>query len=116
MSDGFITLPGAPLPLVSTPRPSTPAVPDEIRRTAEEFESVFLAEMLRPMFDGIETDGLGGGGIGEETFRPMLIDRYAEALSKSGGVGIADAIVRELLRMQGSAALPTEENVDGAAR
>lgn len=114
MSDGFIALPGAPLPLLSSP--TAPAIPDEIRRTAEEFESVFLAEMLKPMFDGLQTDGLGGGGIGEETFRPLLIDQYAQALSQAGGVGIADAIMRELLRMQGGVELATEENADGLAR
>jgi flagellar protein FlgJ len=76
------------------------APPDELRRIAEQFESVFLNEMLAPMFQGIETDGLGGGGMGEEMFRPMLIEQYATALSHSGGIGLADAIVRELTRMQ----------------
>lgn len=94
MTDGPIPI-GAPLPL--TPRPTAP---DEVRRAAQEFESVFLAQMLAPMFEGIDTDGLGGGGLGEEIFRPMLVERYAEALSKAGGVGIADSVVRELMRMQ----------------
>jgi peptidoglycan hydrolase FlgJ len=113
MSD-FIALPGAPLPLVSAAaRPNVQEAPDDMRRVAEEFESIFIAQMLAPMFQGIETDGLGGGGMGEEMFRPMLIERYAQALSKSGGVGIADSIVRELLRMQ-TLAQPME-NSDGPA-
>ena len=71
-----------------------------MRHTAEEFESVFLNEMLSPMFEGLSTDGLGGGGVGEEMFRPMLIDRYAQAITHAGGIGIADQIMRELTRMQ----------------
>ncbi|MGD9815986.1 MAG: rod-binding protein [Hyphomonadaceae bacterium] len=107
---GPLPLQGAPLGL----QPSTPReVPAEIRRIAEDFESVFLAEMLGPMFDGLQTDGLGGGGTGEEIFRPMLIERYAEAISHAGGVGIADSIVRELMRMQEMVVL--EEPADGAA-
>jgi Rod binding domain-containing protein len=74
--------------------------PEELRKIAEQFESVFLNEMMAPMFQGIETDGLGGGGMGEEMFRPMLIEQYASALSQSGGIGLADAIVKELMRMQ----------------
>jgi Rod binding domain-containing protein len=110
----FIALPGAPLPLAGAARPAAPQeAPDDVRRVAEEFESIFIAQMLAPMFQGIETDGLGGGGMGEEMFRPMLIERYAQALSKSGGVGIADSIVRELLRMQ-TLAQPVE-NPDGPA-
>jgi Rod binding domain-containing protein len=92
-----IALPGAPLPMPTLLREGAPA---ELRRVAEEFEAIFLAEMLSPMFDGLETDGLGGGGLGEQIFRPMLVERYAEAISRAGGVGIADSIVRELVRMQ----------------
>jgi peptidoglycan hydrolase FlgJ len=83
-----------------------------MRRAAEEFEAVFLAQMMAPMFEGLKTDGLGGGGMGEEIFRPMLIERYADALSQAGGVGIADSIVRELMRLQET----TPEAADGAAR
>jgi len=96
-----IALPGAPLPMSTTPRPreDDPRMA-EMRRAAEEFEAIFLAQMMAPMFEGLDTDGLGGGGMGEEIFRPMLIERYADALSQAGGVGIADSIVRELMRLQ----------------
>jgi len=105
---------GAPLPLASAARTApTPAphVSDEVRRVAEEFESVFLTEMLQPMFDNLDTEGLGGGGIGEQMFRPMLVERYAEAIAQAGGVGIADSIVRELTRIQAGMEAP-----DGADR
>jgi len=68
---------------------------------AQQFERMFVAEMLQPMFSGIETDGPFGGGQGEEVFRPMLLDQYADAVAKSGGVGIADAVLKEILRLQG---------------
>ena len=117
MPDGFISLPGAPLPMRAARADQAQPVPDELRRAAEEFESVFLTEMLSPMFEGLETDGLGGGGMGEEIFRPMLIERYAEAISKAGGVGIADSLVRELMRLQTSAPISaSEEPDDGVAR
>lgn len=117
MPEGFISLPGAPLPMSAARADQAQTVPNELRRAAEEFESVFLTEMLSPMFEGLETDGLGGGGMGEEIFRPMLIERYAEAISNAGGVGIADSIVRELVRLQ-SSVMPSEpeESGDGATR
>jgi len=113
-----IALPGAPLPISTAvqgqrPRDGGAPVPPEVRRAAEEFEAVFLAEMLSPMFEGLETDGLGGGGLGEQIFRPMLVERYAESLARSGGVGIADSIVRELMRMQ-EAIVVDPEAEDGA--
>ena len=99
-------LSGAPLP---TLRQNTPAAQSEaMKRTAQDFEAVFLNQMLAPMFEGLDTDGLGGGGVGEEMFRPMLIDTYAKSIAQRGGVGIADHIVAEFNRMQAQAATPPE--------
>ena len=109
-------LQGAPLPLVTgAANAAHNAQADRARHAANEFEAVFLNEMLAPMFEGLSTDGLGGGGAGEEMFRPMLIDQYAQAIQHAGGIGIADQIVRELTRMQTVNPTPTpEESDDGA--
>ena len=110
------TLQGAPLPLVAgAANTAHNAQADRARHAANEFEAVFLNEMLAPMFEGLSTDGLGGGGAGEEMFRPMLIDQYAQAIQHAGGIGIADQIVRELTRMQTVNPIPNpEESDDGA--
>ncbi len=114
MSD--IAPPGAPLPMAPTPTRREPTQPNaEVRRVAEEFEAVFLSEMLAPMFDSLETDGLGGGGAGERMFRPMLVEQYANAIANAGGIGIADSIVAELTRMQ-TVIQPREETPDGSDR
>jgi Rod binding domain-containing protein len=112
-----IALPGAPLPMntASHQAPQQNQQQTALRRAAEEFESVFLSEMLAPMFESLDTEGLGGGGMGEQIFRPMLVERYAESISKAGGVGIADSVVREFMRMQQTQTLPTED-ADGAGR
>ena len=72
----------------------------KIDETAGEFESMFLAQMLSPMWQGLETDGLFGGGQAEETYRGMLINEYGSLISKAGGVGIASAVKSELLKLQ----------------
>ena len=61
----------------------------QAEQVAQQFERMFIAEMLGPMFQGLETDGPFSGGNAEATFRPMLIDQYADAIAKGGGVGIA---------------------------
>ena len=108
---GPIALPGAPLPM-STSSHAAPQQSEQetaLRRAAQEFESVFLSEMLAPMFEGLDTEGLGGGGMGEQIFRPMLVERYAESIGRAGGVGIADSVVREFMRMQQSQNPPNAE-------
>lgn len=110
------TTAGAPLPISTQPHPhrARAVVPPEIQRVAEEFESVFLTEMISPMFESLDTEGLGGGGEGERMFRPMLIEQYADAISHAGGIGIADNIIAELTRMQ-TVIQPRQEDADGAA-
>jgi Rod binding domain-containing protein len=71
-----------------------------IRQAAEEFEAVFLSQMLAPIFEGLETDSLFGGGPGEKIYRSMLVQEFGKSIVRSGGVGIADSVERELLRLQ----------------
>ncbi len=77
-----------------------PMASDEVRRVAEEFEAVFISQMLAPMFEGLETDPLFGGGPGEDMYRSMLVEEYGKAIARSGGIGISDAVQREILRLQ----------------
>ena len=70
------------------------------RAQAQEFEQVYLSTMLNQMFSGLSTAAPFGGGQAEETWRGMLVDRYAETISKAGGVGIADSVYRDLLHIQ----------------
>ena len=120
MDFGHLTQPlGAPLPLISAPAPQTPnaqqQVPEQIERVAREFESMFLAEMLAPMFEGLDTDGLGGGGAGERMFRPMLVQEYSKAISQAGGIGLSDVIAREMIRMQSAGEAVAGETAPGDA-
>jgi Rod binding domain-containing protein len=70
------------------------------RKAAESFEGQFMSEMLKHMQAGIETDGPFGGGHAEETFRSLLVDEYGKQVTRAGGLGLADAIQAQMLRMQ----------------
>lgn len=74
--------------------------PPHLRKLAEEFESSILSELLRPMFAALDTEGLGGGGEGERMFRPMLVEQYAKGIAGAGGIGLADMVLREMVKMQ----------------
>ncbi len=75
---------------------------EKIEDAAMEFESVFIAEMMKPMFEGIDTKGMFGGGKGEEIFRGLMIQEYGKMLSQTGQIGIADQVKEELIRIQGN--------------
>ncbi len=77
-----------------------PAKLAQIRKSADEFENVFVSQMLGHMFDGIGTDETFGGGRGEEMFKPMLTEQFGKQITRRGGLGIANQVYSELLRAQ----------------
>ena len=71
-------------------------------KTASDFEAMFLENMLGHMTSGLSGDGpLGAEGAGGEVWRGMLVKEYAGHMAKAGGVGVADSVYRELIRLQG---------------
>ena len=74
--------------------------PDRLHKTAREFEEVFLAQMLQPMLSGLIPEEPFGGGPGEEMWQSMLVKEYGKAIAERGGIGIADAVMREALLAQ----------------
>ncbi|MAH84590.1 MAG: hypothetical protein CBB68_09695 [Rhodospirillaceae bacterium TMED8] len=72
----------------------------QMRETAEDFEAVFLSQMLQPMFQNIRPESPFGGGHGEDVWRSMQVQEYGKAITKAGGIGIADAVMREMILMQ----------------
>ncbi len=79
---------------------TAPLGPGRAREVAEAFESFFLAQVLGQMSSGLETDGPFGGGASEKTWRAMLFDTYAQSVTARGGIGIADVVQAEILRLQ----------------
>lgn len=77
---------------------------EDIRAAAEDYEAVVISQFVQVMFEGIETGGPFGGGHGEAMFRSLLIDEYSKAMVGSGGLGLADHVQAELLRLQEGAA------------
>jgi Rod binding domain-containing protein len=74
--------------------------PDAAHKVGEDFESFFLSQSFEGMFSGTGADSLFGGGEGESIYRSLLLQEYSKVAAKSGGVGIADAVQREILRTQ----------------
>ena len=73
----------------------------KITETAQAFEASFLSIMISQMFEGVETEAPFSGGDGEKMFRSFFSDAIAKQVSKSGGLGLADSVSREMLKLQG---------------
>jgi Rod binding domain-containing protein len=90
-------------PAAATPEPplATPQQRTRISATAETFEAQMISLMLKPMFDTVSTDGPFGGGQAEGTYRSFLVDAVGKQIARAGGIGLAQPVMREMLRLQG---------------
>jgi Rod binding domain-containing protein len=88
------------IPIAATATPPPPA----LVRAAQAFEANTLNELLQPMFDTVDSaHGAFGGGDGEATWRPMLVDAMAKAIAGRGGLGLAAPVLRQMMQMQETA-------------
>ena len=105
-----MTIRAAPAPLTAA---QIAAAPPKMREAARSFETQALSQLLQPAFAGLDT--AMGGGAAEAQWRPMLVDAMAGAASRAGhGLGIADMVLREMLRRQSAdpgSATPSTEDV-----
>jgi Rod binding domain-containing protein len=81
-----------------------------IDQAAKDFEAVFIAQMIGPLFSSVETPASAGGGKSEEFFKSLLQESYAKAMAERGGFGVADHVKSALIDLQSakSAALLQE--------
>lgn len=93
---------GSTIPSVKVD-PNTPGY-EKLHQQAKDLEGVFLNTLMKEMFSSIKTDEKSmGGGFAEETWRGMQAEQFSNAMADTGGVGIADQLMGDLLRLQEAA-------------
>jgi Rod binding domain-containing protein len=98
-----LSLPPVAAPPNAAPvsRPAMPADPAKLAKAAQDFEAMAIGELLKPMFDTVDTaNSFFGGGSGEEAWRPMLVQEIARQMAAHGGLGLARPVYDAMLRMQ----------------
>ncbi len=90
----------APAPGASGSAAAPGSLTARAKAAAQDFEGVFLQTMLQQMFSGLGEEGPLGSGEAGSAWRGMLVEEYASNISKSGGIGIADSVFREILSLQ----------------
>jgi Rod binding domain-containing protein len=75
---------------------------DKIKALAGEFESVFLNNMLEEMVAGVGEDDPFGNSEGAATWRSLQTEEFGRAISRAGGIGLAEHVERHLIALQES--------------
>lgn len=80
--------------------PAQNANAQKMHAVAKDFESVVLATMLAPMFNGETTQNTLSGSHAESTYKGLLVEEYAKEISRNGGIGVAEQIYRDMMSSQ----------------
>ncbi len=69
---------------------------EKLYKVCEEFEAIFIKQMLNAMKKTINKSDFLHGGMAEDFFEDMLYDKYAENMAKSGDFGLARILYNQL--------------------
>ena len=98
MTDSIPTASAAALTEIGRANPADSPSLTRAQDTAQEFEAIFLSQMLATMTQ--ELGGAGGVAGGSEVYREMFNKEVAKMISRTGGIGVADTILQEVLKTQ----------------
>ncbi len=74
-------------PGTATPRPDDPK---KLKEAASQFEGFMLSEMLKSAWAG------SAGDETESSVAAMAQEQFAQALASSGGLGLANLVLKQL--------------------
>ena len=73
---------------------------DQINAVSKDFESMFVSQMVGQMFGDSQGTEAYGNNDTSEVYKTMMVDEYSKQITRAGGIGIADYVKQELLKLQ----------------
>jgi len=90
-----------PLSHAAHPAKQTIDKTSELYKACEDFESIFIKQMLDAMRKTIDkSDDMLGGGMGQDMYDDMLYGEYAKKMAATGQFGLAETIYKQVSSKQ----------------
>lgn len=70
----------------------------QLKKAARDFESVFMAQVLKEMRETVQKEDLFHGGPGEDMFEGLLDEEISKRVAGQGSLGIGETLYRDLSR------------------
>jgi flagellar protein FlgJ len=78
------------------PENKQPGRDKELFKVCQDFEAIFIKQMLNAMKKTVPKNDLLNGGFAEEIFEDMLYDEYAASMAKTASFGLANLLYGQL--------------------
>ena len=73
----------------------------QLWKAAQDFEAMFLSQVLKQMRGTVHKEKLFHGGQGEDIFTEMMDEEFAQQMAKGESTGIAGMLYKQLARQFG---------------
>jgi Rod binding domain-containing protein len=93
---------------INFPKNSKGNTAGSLKKTCEDFESLFIAQILKEMRDTIPKSGLVDGGQAEEIYTSLLDSHLSQEIAANGSMGLAQKLYEQLSKLQESTKVPQE--------
>jgi Rod binding domain-containing protein len=67
----------------------------KLQKAAQDFEAIFVSEILKKMRRSVSESGLFGGGVAGDIYTSMFDDTIAQSIARKNGLHLADIIIKE---------------------
>lgn len=84
---------------IAPPRAASVApgkVDSKLLSACQNFEAVFIKQMLDAMRQTVPQKGMLDGGVGQNIYNDMLYQQYADKMAKSANFGLARLLYNQL--------------------
>jgi flagellar protein FlgJ len=78
----------------------------KLKETAQQFEGIFIKQLLDAMDKTIDRSGMLSGGHAEEMFRGMMNDEVSKKMAERNGLGLAQSIYRQVSQIMDHSVQP----------
>ena len=79
--------------VLNAPGPAQQTVDAKLRRAAEDFEAILIGTWLKEVQESFASPTESAGA---DSYRSLGVEAVAGALAKTGGIGVARMILRQL--------------------
>jgi flagellar protein FlgJ len=76
--------------------------PEQLRQKCQDFEAIMVQSMLKSMRASVPDGGLLPKGNDQKIFQDLMDQKVAIEMSRKQGMGIADALFRQLQKLESS--------------
>jgi len=72
----------------------------KLKKACEDFESIFISQMLKVMRQSIPKSGLLDGGSQQDTYLSLFDQELSKSMAKRGGIGLGKILYQNIMTQE----------------